>query len=91
MPKILTPEERAKKWAKLDKKRIRTPSISQQADKRYSIIVLKRTELYDALEKAIREYDKRSDSFLRRAVVEKLQRDGYLRPDFEEHNHRRTH
>lgn len=103
MPKKqLTPQEKhmadwAKRWeenARRNEERKaehkRQAELLGRVPKSYKIDVLKTTELYTALEEAAKNNNVQAGRYLRIAVIEKLQREGYLPLDYKEDNRRKS-
>ena len=89
MPKILTSEERAKRWAENAKKnalRKQQRAAQGEVKKSYTIDILRRTELYEALEGASQKEGVQPGRFIRISIIEKLKREGYLNQDYTDNN-----
>lgn len=91
MPKILTAEERAKRWAAMDKSKIKEPKVNtnKSESKTYTVTLLKRSAVYFIFEKTVAEMGIQPGKYLREALIEKLKHDGRLSEDFVEPNYRK--
>ena len=82
MPKILTSEERAKRWTENAKKNeARKAAKRKISTKTYEVRVAKSTGIYNGIEKAAKTIGIQPGTYLRMALIEKLQRDGYLQEE----------
>ena len=83
-------EENAKRNEERKAERKREAELLGRVPKSYKIDVLKTTELYNALEEAAKDSNVQAGRYLRIAVIEKLQHEGYLPIDFKEDNRRKS-
>ena len=80
MPKVLTSEERAKRWTENAKKNeARKAAKRKISTKTYTVRVAKGSGLYGGIEKAAKTIGIQPGNYLRMALIEKLQKDGFLK------------
>ena len=85
MPKILTAEERAKKWSENAQKNAeRKAERRREFTKTYTVRVSIGSGIYNGIEKAAKNIGIQQASYLRMALIEKLQREGYLSENSDE-------
>lgn len=84
MPKILTIEQKKESEIRRKESRKKAKIIERAKTQTYTIRVYHGSELEQAIEKAAADVGKLPGRYVRIAVIEKLQRDGYMPENSEE-------